>query len=112
MSAALDRVTQVKRVGEEGSNPTPTFQGLISTKLGQRFSLNSLAETYVLDTGSCIPVIPQVVANEHKLYIKTKVGNEARLTYTSGNDMEIVGETTFYVKFTCFSTPRRVTGPF
>ena len=35
---ALDRVRQVRRVGEAGNNPTYTLQGLISTKLGQRLS--------------------------------------------------------------------------
>ena len=69
-----------------------------------------MTETFVPETGSSIPVIPHIVAKEHKLYIKPIQGDEARLTDASGNDMEVVGETTFYVKFTCFSTPRRVTG--
>ena len=64
---ALHRVRCVKRAEGIGSNPTPTLQRLVSTKLSTRFSPNVMMETFVPYTGSTTPVIPHIVAKDHKL---------------------------------------------
>ena len=110
MINCLHRVRQIRKLGEGGSNQTPTMQGLISTKMGKRFLDTSFPETFVPDTGSTVTVIPLEVAKEHRMFIEKIDSEEANLTDASGGTMSVVGKATFFVQFECFPSPKQVTG--